>query len=176
MALHSAPRLRVDNAASPPPCTESGQAMRILRRLTVVTVALAPFAVAPSPALAETLSFTADLKGTNAVPSVETGGNGSVSAQYDTATQMLSWAVNYSGVTSDVTAADFTGPAEVRHEAARPLRIDGALASPIEGAATLDRVQAAALISGNWYFNLHTMADKSGAIRGQLIKLSTPHN
>ena len=148
--------------------------MRIACRFTVVTVVLASLAVVQPPALAETLSFTADLKGTSVAPSTDHKGNGSVSAEYDTATQMLSWAVNYTGLTSDVTGADFNGPAAARKEAASSLRINGALASPIEGAATLDRAQAAALTSGSWYFNLHTTDHMSGEIRGQLIKLDTP--
>ena len=150
--------------------------MRIACRFTVVTVMLASWAVVQPPALAETLSFTADLKGTSVAPSTDHTGNGSVSAEYDTATQMLSWAVNYSGLTSNVTGADFNAPATARKEAANSLRIDGALASPIEGAATLDRAQAAALTSGSWYFNLHTTDHEGGEIRGQLIKLDSPRD
>jgi hypothetical protein len=148
--------------------------MRIACRFTFVTVVLASFAVVLPPARAETLSFTADLKGPSVAPSTDHTGNGSVSAEYDTATQMLSWAVNYSGLTSDVTAADFNAAATARKETANSLRINGVLASPIEGAATLDRAQAAALMSGSWYFNLHTTDHKSGEIRGPLIKLNTP--
>jgi len=124
--------------------------MRIACRFTVVTVVLASLAVVQPPALAETLSFTADLKGTSVAPSTDHKGNGSVSAEYDTATQMLSWAVNYTGLTSDVTGADFNGPAAARKEAASSLRINGALASPIEGAAAQPRAENSRAIQ-SWH-------------------------
>jgi hypothetical protein len=90
--------------------------MQIVRCFTVVSVILASFFAAQSPALAETLLFAADLKGTSEVPSTDIKGIGTVSAQYDTATQMLSWTANYSGLTGNVTAADFNGPATVRRK------------------------------------------------------------
>ena len=43
-----------------------------------------------------------------------------------------------------------------------------ALASLITGSATLTDVQAADLMAGKWYFNLHTAAHPGGEIRGQV--------
>jgi hypothetical protein len=48
--------------------------------------------------------------------------------------------------------------------------VQGVLASPIKGAATLTDAQAADLTSGKWYFNIHTEANKAGEIRGQVLK------
>ncbi len=45
-----------------------------------------------------------------------------------------------------------------------------ALASPIKGEATLTDAQAADLAAGKMYFNIHTMANPGGEIRGQATK------
>jgi len=41
---------------------------------------------------------------------------------------------------------------------------------PLEGSATLTDVQAADLMAGKWYVNIHTAANKGGEIRGQVVK------
>ena len=43
----------------------------------------------------------------------------------------------------------------------------GSMDSPIKGSATLTAAQAADLLAGKWYVNLHTAANKGGEIRGQ---------
>jgi hypothetical protein len=43
----------------------------------------------------------------------------------------------------------------------------GSLTSPIRGKATLTAAQAADLMAGKWYVNLHTAANPNGEIRGQ---------
>jgi hypothetical protein len=40
-------------------------------------------------------------------------------------------------------------------------------ASPFEGSATLTDAQAAELLAGQWYVNVHTDANNGGEIRGQ---------
>ena len=39
-----------------------------------------------------------------------------------------------------------------------------------EGSATLTDAQAADLLAGRWYVNVHTDANKGGELRGQLEK------
>ena len=41
-------------------------------------------------------------------------------------------------------------------------------ASPIKGEATLTDAQAADLLAGRWYVNVHTRAHPGGEIRGQV--------
>jgi hypothetical protein len=48
--------------------------------------------------------------------------------------------------------------------------VTGSAASPIKGSATLNDAQAADLMAGRWYFNIHTAANKGGEIRGQVVK------
>ena len=44
------------------------------------------------------------------------------------------------------------------------------ITSPFEGSATLTDAQAAELIAGRWYVNIHTDAYPAGEIRGQVVK------
>jgi CHRD domain-containing protein len=147
------------------------QAMQNIRPFGIASLMLASFLAVQSPALAETIWFMADLRGLNELPSTGGRGEGTVSAQYDTFTEILSYTVDYSGLTGNAIAADFDGPATVRQEAEISLPVNGVLASPIEGAASVDRTQAADLISGNWYFNIYTADHKTGEIRGQVLRI-----
>ena len=121
------------------------------------------------PAAAEKLSFTADLKAANEVPSNKSKGTGAVAAAYDTASQKLEWTVTYAGLSSAVTGAHFHGPADATKNAGVAIAISGD-ASPMAGSATLTDAQAADLMAGKWYVNVHTAANKDGEIRGQVMK------
>ena len=45
----------------------------------------------------------------------------------------------------------------------------GSLDNPIMGSATLTPAQAADFMSGKWYVNLHTAANKGGEVRAQAL-------
>ena len=136
---------------------------------TLLIGGLAAIAVVATAAFADTVSYKADLNGAQEVPSVTGGGAGSADLSYDTASKKLSWKVTFSGLTGPATAAHFHGPAEAGKNAGVAIPIPGT-ASPLEGSATLTDAQAADLTSGNWYVNIHTAANKSGEIRGQVVK------
>jgi hypothetical protein len=132
-------------------------------------VALAACLAAASPALAEMVSFKADLKAGDEVPPNDSKGTGTVTATYDTASKKLAWKGNYSGLTGPATMAHFHGPAEPGKNAGVAVPITPA-ASPFENSATLTDPQAADLMAGRWYVNVHTAAHPGGEIRGQLVK------
>ena len=141
---------------------------------TIVRSGLTAFAlvtcVAVTPALAETVKFKADLAGTNEVPPTTSPGKGTLEATLDTATKQLTYTVNYSGLTGPATAAHFHGPAAAGANAGVAVPVQGSVASPIKGTATLTDAQAADLQGGKFYFNIHTDANKPGEIRGQVVK------
>lgn len=117
---------------------------------------------------AEVIDLTAELSGANEVPAVETSGTGTLEGTYDTETMELTWTVTYEGLTGDATAAHFHGPASPEENAGPVVPVEGDLASPIEGSATLTEEQAADLQAGMWYFNIHTEQYPDGEIRGQV--------
>jgi hypothetical protein len=153
----------------------------------LASLALLAFA---SGSRAETTQFKADLNGSNQVPPSQTKGTGTVTARYDSLTKRLSWRGSYSGLSGPPTAAHIHGPAAAGTNAgvvfwisdnigqcsegvgcrstgdtnAQPLTI------PFEGSATLTDTQAAELMAGMYYVNIHTNAYPRGELRGQLVK------
>src|SRR6516162_9314985 len=95
---------------------------------------LAAIAVLATAAFADTVSYKADLSGTQEVPPVAGGGTGSADMTYDTTSKKLTWKVTYSGLTGPATAAHFHGPAETGKNAGVAVAIAGT-ASPLEGSA-----------------------------------------
>ncbi len=132
-------------------------------------VVLAACVVFAFPSRAETISFKADLKASEAVPPNDSKGTGAVTATYDTASKKLTWKGNYSGLTGPATMAHFHGPAEPGKNAGVAVPITPST-SPFENSANLTDAQAADLLAGRWYVNVHTAAHPGGEIRGQLVK------
>jgi CHRD domain-containing protein len=101
---------------------------------------------------------------------VTSSGKGSATATLDTATKVLTWDVDYSGLSGPATAAHIHGPADPGANAPIVVPFTGNLASPIKGSATLNDAQIQQLEGGKWYVNIHTEANKGGEIRGQLVR------
>lgn len=109
-----------------------------------------------------------DLSGKSEVPPTTSGGKGMLDANLDMQTHVLNYTVTYSDMSGPLTAAHFHGPATAAENAGVAVPIAGDLASPISGVATLTAPQAAELMAGKWYVNLHTAANPDGEIRGQV--------
>ena len=142
-------------------------------RFTVAALAIAGMTTIAAPVSAETVNFKADLKASNEVPPNNSAGTGSLTATYDTATKALSWKGTYSGLTGPATMAHFHGPGEPGANAGVAVWISTRgtpLPSPFEGTATLTDAQAADLMAGRWYVNVHTSANAGGEIRGHVVK------
>ena len=129
------------------------------------------------PALAEMISFKAELKGSNEVQTNDSKATGSFTATYDTESKRLTWKGAYSDLSGPATMAHFHGPIEPKWQQPHPFGdvadvtvIITPITSPFEGAATLTDEQAAELIAGKWYVNIHTDAYPAGEIRGQVLK------
>jgi hypothetical protein len=134
---------------------------------TLVGLALAGTAFT---ALAAQVNLSAMLTGTEEVPPNDSAGTGSLQATYDSESNVLNYTVTYSGLTGDPTAAHFHGPADPGENAPPTVPVEGSLASPISGTATLTDAQEAELLAGQWYFNLHTAQYPDGELRGQVLQ------
>lgn len=124
-------------------------------------------AIAATPAMAETV--TAKLAAANEVPANPSTGMGALEGSFDKQTKMLNWTVTYSGLTGPVKAGHFHGPAMAGQNSGVALGFTGSVDSPIKGTATLTDAQAADLLAGKWYVNLHTAAHAGGEVRGQVV-------
>ncbi|QWG25131.1 CHRD domain-containing protein [Bradyrhizobium sediminis] len=137
-------------------------------RTMLATLALGAAVAIAGPAFAEKLKATLD--GKAEVPATTSAGKGTADLDYDAATKKLSWKVIYSGLSGPATAAHFHGPAAAGANGGVALAIPNAAKSPVEGSATLTDAQAADLMAGKYYINIHTAANPAGEIRGQVTK------
>jgi|ERR1700722_4167187 hypothetical protein len=120
------------------------------------------------PAFAEKMKATLD--GKSETPPNASAATGTADIDYDAASKKLTWKLTYSGLTGPATAAHFHGPAEPGKNAGVAVAIPNATTSPNEGSATLTDAQAADLLAGKYYVNVHTAANPGGEIRGQVTK------
>lgn len=137
-----------------------------------VTSLLAGVAIATmltSPVLAEMVRFSATLDAAQEVPPVSSGGTGTADITFDTESKTLEWTLEYSGLSGDAAAAHFHGPAAAGENAGVAVPIPDP-ASGAKGSATLTDEQAADLMAGRYYVNVHTAANPDGEIRGQVEK------
>jgi hypothetical protein len=125
--------------------------------------------LAAGPAAGETIALKADMNAANEVPPGDSRATGHAEATFDTATRLLSWNVTYSNLAGPAVGAHFHGPGAAGTNAGIVLPFATA-ASPIKGSATLTEAQAADLLAGKWYVNIHTADNPGGEIRGQMLK------
>ncbi|MDE5453079.1 CHRD domain-containing protein [Bradyrhizobium sp. CSA112] len=134
----------------------------------LATLALGAAIAFAGPASADKMKATLD--GKAQVPPNTSAGKGTADIDYDPASKKLSWKLSYSGLSGPATAAHFHGPAEAGKNAGVAVAIPNAASSPVEGSATLTDAQAADLVAGKYYVNIHTAANPGGEIRGQVTK------
>jgi hypothetical protein len=138
-------------------------------RRAIVASVLALVSIA---AQAAAVNLKATLKGSSEVPPNTSGGTGMLTATLDTTTRELTYHVTFDGLTGAATAAHFHGPALPGANGGPQVPVKmSPLVSPIDGTATLTPEQAKDLLAGKWYFNVHTAANPSGEIRGQVMKV-----
>ncbi|MEO5324036.1 CHRD domain-containing protein [Mesorhizobium sp. CC13] len=122
---------------------------------------------ANSPAMAETVTFKADLTAASEVPPNDSSGKGMAEVTVDTATKKLAWTITSGGLSGDATAAHFHGPAAAGENAGPVVDISASMAS---GTADISDQHLADLQAGKWYLNIHTEKFPDGEIRGQVEK------
>ena len=134
-------------------------------------VAVSTFSFLALAAQAATVNFKAELKASSEVPAKESAGKGTLTATLDTDTNEFKYHVEFTGLSGPVSAAHFHGPAAegVNAKPQVPVKVSP-IVTPIEGNATVTAEQAKDLLDGKWYINLHTAANPSGEIRGQVLK------
>ncbi|KND54428.1 hypothetical protein BPUN_4782 [Candidatus Paraburkholderia kirkii] len=129
--------------------------------------------VASGAALADTVALKASLQPSSEVPPHVSKGHGILDATFDTDTKVLTWTATYAELSGPVTMAHFHGPAPVGQNAKVQVPVDKhALASPMKGQATLTDQQVTDLMTGQWYFNIHTQENPTGEIRGQVMPVN----
>lgn len=135
----------------------------------IAAIALGAALAFAASASAEKMVMKVNLTSAAEVPPSNSPGAGVADVTYDTASKMLTWKTTYSGLTGPATMAHFHGPAEAGKNAPVVIPFKDP-ASGASGSATLTDAQAADLMAGKLYINVHTAKNPGGEIRGQVMK------
>jgi hypothetical protein len=144
-------------------------ALRAILATTGLAFALSGCNVLKPDPNAHLAAFSTQMTGMNEVPPVATAATGRVDAVLDKNTRLLRWKMSFTGLSGPATAGHFHGPAAIGANAGVTLPLKNPVKSPLEGRATLTPAQAADLLTGKWYANIHSAAHPGGEIRGQMI-------
>lgn len=135
------------------------------------------FLLASSGADAAIINWTADLAPESEVPPVTTSdASGSATGSVNTLNGLLSWNIDWTGLTGPAVAAHFHAPATPQENAGIVVNIGAisGLIPPTMGSTTISPPQVQGLLAGLWYINVHTEANPSGEIRGQVALVPLP--
>ncbi|MGH6995049.1 MAG: CHRD domain-containing protein [Stellaceae bacterium] len=147
--------------------------MRVVSRRIVFALAALACVAWAGTATAAPVKFRAQLTGAEQVPPVTTKGKGTADLTWDASTRVVTWHINYSGLSSPATMSHF-------HIGANGAKCGGPVAiwltkkgspvkSPITGKATLTPEQAQQFEAGEWYINVHSTDHPAGEICGQAM-------
>ena len=123
---------------------------------------------APAPMM-KTLQFS----GANEVPPNTSTASGTADVTYNKETKMLSYSVNYSGLSGPATMAHIHGTAAkgansgVKHDLTSVLKKETS-GSFVDSVKIGDGIVEDSLLSGFYYFNIHTKKNPGGEIRAQI--------
>jgi hypothetical protein len=116
-------------------------------------------------------NITGSASGAQEVPAVTTPGTATITATYDADANTLPYTITWTGLSGTVNNMHFHGPADPTISAGVQIAITGWPTTPagtVSGTATLTEEQEVDLLSGKWYYNIHTSFKSSGEIRGNL--------
>jgi hypothetical protein len=114
------------------------------------------------------------MSGSQEVPAVATTATGSINVTFNKNSNELSYTATWSGLSGPATAMHFHGPAVTGVSAGVLIGVTGfpaAASGSASGTLTVPNtgvILEADLLAGKWYFNVHTAANPSGEIRGQI--------
>lgn len=167
--------------------------------LRAITIAVAAAAVITAVAcgsdstaapVSKIVTFKATMNGAGEVPANATTGSGTFTATLDTATNVFTYDLTFTGLTSNVNNGHIHGPAATTATAGTTINFNtlagatfsfGAASGTGHGVSSLTASnQITATINGDslkkllfaglTYANIHTTQNPGGEIRGQIIK------
>ena len=138
-------------------------------RLALVLTAAVFAASCAMTQTSNTVKLGGKLSGASQVPAVVSDGSGAAEVTLNKDTNQLTWKVTYAGLSGPARAAHFHGPATTAQSVGVILGFTGSVESPIQGQATVTPAQAADILAGKWYVNVHTAKNPGGEIRAQIV-------
>ena len=135
-----------------------------------LTALLALTVIFGSPcAFADVLSFHTVLSGTKEKVPNDTAASGQAWVKLDTATQIATYRIEFTGLSSPTTKVHFHGLKLPGMTAPEVIMMHLGAASPVTGSMHLTDQQILELKHGDWYANVHTEKYPDGEIRGWLV-------
>jgi hypothetical protein len=122
----------------------------------------------------EVVTSNSTMSGSQEVPAVTTSATGTANVTYNKTSKLLSYNITWSGLSGAATAMHFHGPALPGVSASVLVGVSGfpaASSGNVSGSFTVTNTATlleSDLLAGKWYFNIHTAANPTGEIRGQV--------
>ena len=117
-------------------------------------------------------TISGNATGAQEVPPVNTPATGTVTGNYNSATNVLTYTITWTNLTGPARAMHFHGPAGVGenndpiiHISNFPQEVTGT----VSGTANVEEADEADLLNERWYVNIHTPNHGGGEIRAQVI-------
>ena len=162
----------------------------VVATAVIVTVACNSDSSSAPAAKSTLVQFKATMNGSSEVPSNSSTGTGAFTATLDTVTNVFTYDIVFSGLTTGVTNGHIHGPAANTATAGTTLNFNtwpgaqfsfGLQAGTARGVATLTAAtQITATMNGDslkkllnaglTYANIHTTSSPGGEIRGQIVR------
>ncbi|HUQ66920.1 MAG TPA: CHRD domain-containing protein [Flavitalea sp.] len=127
----------------------------------------------PAHTASAPMTKTLQLSSSQEVPANNSKATGTADVSYNKETKMLTYTVNYSGLSGDATMAHIHGTAPkgsnagVKKDLTSVLK-KSASGSFVDSVQIGDQIKEDSLLSGMYYFNIHTKKNPGGEIRGQI--------
>jgi hypothetical protein len=128
----------------------------------------------PAPAASSApMTKTLQLSSSQEVPANDSKGTGTADVSYNKETKMLTYKIDYTGLTGDATMAHIHGTAAkgvnagVAHDLT-PVLKKSASGSFVDSVKVGDKIKEDSLLTGFYYFNIHTKKNPGGEIRAQI--------
>jgi len=162
----------------------------ILGIVTAVSLAACGEDDVTPPAVSKIVTFKATINGASEVPANATTGSGTFTATLDTSTNVFTYDLTFTGLTSNVNNGHIHGPAAVGVNSGTTINFNtlpgatfsiGQTSGTAKGTAILNAsTQITATVNGDslkkllfaglTYVNIHTVNNGPGEIRGQITK------
>ena len=116
-------------------------------------------------------TLSGDATGAKEIPVNTTTGTATIGGTYNKASNSLSYTINWTGLTGNISAAHFHGPASGTETASPMLDITigtNGTSGSVSNTVTVTDAFENALLGGKIYYNLHTVQYPNGQVRSQV--------
>ena len=117
-------------------------------------------------------NISGNATGAQEVPPVNTPATGTLTGTYNSATNVLTYSISWTGLTGAPTMMHFHGPAGVGEINSPIVHITGypqQTTGTVSGTANVEESMEQDLLNERWYYNLHTPTHGGGEIRAQVL-------